>query len=164
MLAAAHQCAHLLRTYGRLLDGLEDRHRAQAPAPGGKTAGWLVGHLVITGDFARRLCGRSPMSPREWRAVFAPGTQPSTDPGAYPPMPAMVESFRGIYADLAAHAADTPEAALLAPNPFEPTRAAFPTTGDFVRYLLTGHLAYHLGQLSGWWGAFAASERSSPVK
>ncbi len=147
---AARQCAHLIREYGRLLEGLNDTHSALAPAPGAKTAGWLVGHLVITGDFGRRLCGRPPLSPREWRAIFAPGTQPSPDPATYPPMAAMVGHFRAIYADLAASAPATPADRLEGPNPFEPTRATFPTAGSFVTYLLTGHLAYHLGQLSGW--------------
>jgi hypothetical protein len=150
MQAAASQCTHLLTQYDRLLDGLDDTHRALAQVAGGKTAGWLIGHLVITGDFGRRLCGQPPLSPREWRATFAPGTQPSTDPATYPPMATMVDRFRAIYADLAAHAAETPAEVLAAPNPFEPTRGTFPTAGSFVEYLLTSHLAYHLGQLSGW--------------
>ena len=47
---------------------------------------------------------------------------------------------------IALELADAPESA----NPFAPARTAFPTAGDFVAYLLTGHLAYHLGQLVAW--------------
>lgn len=158
MQAAATQCAHLLHEYDRLLDDLEDAHLTLAAAPGGKTAGWLLGHLVITGDFGRRLCGRIPLSPKDWRIPFAPGTQPSTDPVAYPPMADLVARFRDVYADLAAHAPLTSAEVLEAPNPFEPMRPTFPTAGSFVEYLLTGHLAYHLGQLSGWREAVARFE------
>lgn len=159
MESAARQCTHLLHEYDRLLAGLDDSHRTLSPAPGAKTAGWLLGHLVITGDFGRRLCGRPPLSPKDWRGPFAPGTRPSADPAVYPPMAHLVTLFREVYADLAAHAAQTPSETLAAPNPFEPTRSAFPTTGSFVEYLLTGHLAYHLGQLSGWREAVARLEQ-----
>ena len=90
MQAAAAQGAFLLSQYQRWLTGLADVHRGLEPAPGVKTAGWLVGHLVITGDFARKLCGLPPMAPKEWRPLFSPGTSPGRDVGAYPPMEDLV--------------------------------------------------------------------------
>ncbi len=157
MRSAAAQTGFLLAQYDRLLQGLDDEHLAWAPAPGGKTAGWLLGHLVITGDFARRLCGQAPMTPKEWRPAFAPGTQPSADRAAYPPMARLVEAFRAVYGALAREAAEAPREAIEGPNPFEPTRGAFPSAGDFARYIMTAHLGYHLGQLSGWRDAAAAA-------
>jgi len=157
MQAAATQGAFLLATYEPCLRGLADEHRAHEPGPGTKTAGWLLGHLVVTGDFARRLCGLPPLAPKEWRTLFAPGTQPSTEPGSYPPMGALLDRFRAVYADLSAQAPAAPPDALALPNPFEPARAAFPTAGEFAAYLLTGHLGYHLGQLSIWRAAAAAT-------
>jgi hypothetical protein len=152
MQTAAAQTAFLLQQHEPWIRGLEDRHLADQPAPGGKTAGWLLGHLVVTGDFARRLCGLPPLAPREWRPLFGPGTTPSADPGSYPPMRDLVETFCAVYGDLAMNAATVSPAALAVPNPYEPARAAFPTAGDFARYLLTGHLGYHQGQLSLWRG------------
>jgi hypothetical protein len=158
MQAAATQGAYLLEQYERWFLDLEDQHRAYEPAPGTKTAGWLLGHLVVTGDFGRRLCGLPPIAPKEWRPLFAPGTLPSRDAGSYPPMQALIETVRSIYSDLAANASAASAEALAKPNPFEPARGAFPTAGDFVRYLLTGHLAYHLGQLSLWRAAAATQD------
>ena len=158
MQASATQGAYLLKTYDRWLSGLEDADRAWSIAPASKTAGWLLGHLVITGDFGRRLCGQPPLAPKDWRSAFSPGTTPSSDSQAYPPMADLVKMFRMVYADLVAKAPQTDAALLAAPNPFEPARAAFPTAGSFVEYLLTGHLAYHLGQLSGWCAARAAAD------
>jgi len=160
MQTAAHQGAYLIRHYDRWLAHLDDRHLAHEPVPGAKTAGWILGHLVITGDFGRRLCGLSPITPKEWRAVFAPGTLPSHDPAVYPPMAELLAAFRAVYADLAAHAAETAADVLAAPNPYEPTRGSFPTAGSFVAYLLSGHLAYHLGQLSVWRAATVPSDPS----
>lgn len=145
----APQCRHLVSLAGPVISDLDDAHRALEPMPGVKTAGWLVGHLSVTGDFARKLCGRPPICPTEWRALFNPGTQPSHDPGIYPPMTALRDAFHAVYADLA-ESAPGATGGLDGPNPFAPARAAFPTSGDFVSYIMTGHLAYHLGQLVAW--------------
>lgn len=160
MQAAAAQCAFLLSQYERWLTGLEDAHRALEPTPGVKTAGWLVGHLVITGDFARKLCGRPPLAPKEWRPLFSPGTTPGRDVGTYPPMQDLVTAFHAVYRDLVAGAPDASMEALAAPNPYEPARGAFPTAGSFVIYMLTGHLGYHLGQLSIWRAAASEADAS----
>ena len=150
MQAESAQATFLLQQYERWLAGLDDGHRALEPVPGTKTAGWILGHLTITGDFGRRLCGLPPIAPKEWRTAFAPGTTPSRDPAAYPPMNDLVTNFLAVYRDFAAKAPTAAADTLGAPNPFEPARPAFPTGGDFARYLLTGHLGYHLGQLSIW--------------
>lgn len=144
------QCRHLLSLAGPIFAGLEDAHSALEPQPGTKTAGWLIGHLSVTGDFGRRLCGRPPLCPAEWRAGFNPGSQPSVRQSDYPTMTALTEAFRAVYSDLCAALPDTDPRMLAAENPYAPTRAMFPTSGDFVRYLLSGHLAYHLGQLVAW--------------
>ena len=155
MQAAAAQGAFLLSQYQRWLVGLADVHRGLEPVPGVKTAGWLVGHLVVTGDFARKLCGRPPLAPKEWRPLFSPGTTPSLDGAAYPPMNDLVAAFQAVYRDLIAEAPAASMETLAAPNPYEPARGAFPTAGSFVVYLLTGHLGFHLGQLSIWRAAAA---------
>ena len=160
MQAAAAQCAFLLSQYQRWLTGLADAHRGLEPAPGVKTAGWLVGHLVITGDFALKLCGRPPLAPKEWRPLFSTGTTPGQDVGAYPPMGDLVAAFDAVYRDLIAAAPAAPGDTLALPNPYEPARGAFPTAGSFVIYILTGHLGYHLGQLSIWRAAAANVDAS----
>lgn len=144
------QCRFIVATYGKLLADLDDSHRVIQPHPGSKTAGWLVGHLAVTGDFARRLCGQKAICPAEWRAKFNPGTHPSTNAADYPPMRDMVEKFNAVYADLPSSYASATAETLAAQNPYAPGRADFPTAGDFAAYLMTGHLGYHLGQLYGW--------------
>jgi hypothetical protein len=67
-----------------------------------------------------------------------------------------------VYADLGTAALDVEAEALAAVNPFAPARAGFPTSGEFVAYLMTGHLAYHLGQLVAWRAAAGLSPRTLP--
>lgn len=153
MNASIDQCRHNLAVAAAILARLNDSHLAFEPQPGAKTAGWLIGHLAVTGDFARRLCGAKPICPREWRAAFNPGSRPSNDAADYPPMEILSETFQRVYSDLCDVAPKADPALLSVPNPFEPARDDFTTAGDFVEYLMSSHLAYHVGQLSGWCAA-----------
>jgi hypothetical protein len=137
----------------RWLADLTDDHLALEPIAGTKTAGWLVGHLAVTGDFGRRICGLKPMCPREWRALFNPGTFPSLDRSAYPPMAELRETVGIVYRDFFAEAPNATDEVLAIPNPYTLASGAFPTAGDFAAYLMTGHLAHHLGQLGSWHAA-----------
>jgi hypothetical protein len=132
-----------------ILEGLGDEHRALEPMPGTKTAGWLVGHLAFTGDYARRLCGRQPLCDASWTR-FGPGSRPSLEASNYPPMQQLVGAFGTVYTDLLTAAAEAPRHLLTAQNPYSAARSRFPTSRDFLIYLMTTHLAYHLGQLSTW--------------
>jgi len=163
--ACIQQCRYLISLADSVLDGIDDTHIALEPRAGVKTPGWLIGHLATTGDFGRRLCGRKPICPREWRALFSPGSQPSTDASTYPPIAALREAFRAVYTDLCVAVVEADPSMLAAVNPYEPARNPFYTAGEFVAYMLSGHLAYHVGQLSAWRAAagIARSERSDTL-
>lgn len=162
MNASIAQCRYLLSLAEPILAGLDDSHCALEPQPGTKTAGWLVGHLAVSGDFARRLCGRPTLCPGGWRRLFNPGSQPSVEPNTYPSMATLCDIFRRVYADVCLAAQEADPSALSALNPFAPARAAFPTAGDFVAYLLSSHLAYHLGQLVAWRAAAGLGRLNRP--
>src|SRR5256885_16263728 len=100
------QGRYLLSLAEPILDGLDDSHRALEPQPGAKTAGWLIGHLAVSGDFARRLYGRPPLCPVDWRAAFNPGSQPSREPNDYPSMATLRDTFERVYSDLCAAASE----------------------------------------------------------
>jgi hypothetical protein len=161
--SSAAQCRHLLGQSELVLAGLDDTHRALEPQPGAKTAGWIIGHLAVTGDFARRLCGRPPLCPVEWRPKFSAGTHPSLQDADYPAMSALCDAFRAVYSDLGAVAPNADAMKLAAQNPYAPARDSFPTAGDFVGYLLAGHLGYHLGQLVAWRAAAGLGRLNRPA-
>lgn len=162
MLSTAAQCRYLLSLARPMMSGLEASHLALEPRPGTKTAGWLIGHLAVTGDYGRRLCGRAPICPREWRPAFNPGSQPSIDPRDYPDAEALSRTFERVYLDLCDAVAAVDGDVLAAANPFTPAQPDFPTVGEFVAYLLTGHLAYHMGQLNLWRGAVGLGTHTLP--
>lgn len=147
----------------RWLADLNDNHLALEPIAGTKTAGWLVGHLAVTGDFGRRLCGLTPMCPKEWRALFNPGTFPSLDRSIYPPMSVLCEAVGNVYRDFFASAPSASDDVLALPNPYTPAAGAFPTAGDFAAYLMTGHLAHHFGQLGSWHATAGLRKIGVPV-
>jgi hypothetical protein len=149
--ASAAQCRYQLGIAARSLAGLDDSHLSLEPKPGLKTAGWLIGHLAVTGDFARRLLGRTDgICPKDWRDRFNPGTTPSLRREAYPAMDELRGALLRVYSDLPTAAAAAVDSALERENPYEPARDPFPRAGDFAAYLLTSHFAYHVGQLSAW--------------
>ena len=141
---------YMLSLLDPMLVDVNDSHCALEPQPGAKTAGWLLGHLAVSGDFARRMCGRPSLCPTNWTKHFAPGSKPSLNPDDYPPIARLNAAVRQVYADLCVVAESASAETLAAPNPYAPARAAFPTVGLFVAYLMTAHLGYHLGQLAGW--------------
>jgi hypothetical protein len=147
---AAAQCRQQVEFVRGLTRGLDDSHRALTAHAGGKTGGWLLGHIAVTGDYARKLCGRPPICPVAWRALFSPGTIPSTTASDYPAMDELRDAVIAVYSDLADAAPALGADAQAAPNRFTPVAREFPTTGEFVTYLMTGHIAYHLGQLQAW--------------
>lgn len=150
MRSSIAQNRYLLALAEPSLVGLQDVHLALEPEPGTKTAGWIIGHLAVSADFGRHLCGLPAICPVVWRSEFNPGTQPSHDVSRYPSMAELCETFWRVHNDLLIAASSADVAALAAENPYAPAREAFPLAGDFVAYLLSSHLAYHLGQLVAW--------------
>jgi hypothetical protein len=150
---AATICQHLLGYAEPLLADLTDEHLPIADETNGKTAGWLIGHLCVTGDFMRRKAGRPPLTPKEWGPKFTIGSVPSRTGTDYPELAALRAAFDGIYRDLISVAPELPAELLASPSPFEPGRARFATFGAFLTWIMTGHLGYHVGKLYGWRGA-----------
>jgi hypothetical protein len=147
---ASRTCAHHTKLGVELIGDLTDADLASPSSPNGKTAGWLLGHICITGDFIRRKSGGAPLTPKEWGPKFTIGTKPSSVALDYPPMAELRTAFEKVYSDLVKLAPTLSTELLSAPGPFEQVRDRFPTHGAFLSWIMTGHLGYHLGQLSEW--------------
>ena len=88
---------------------------------------------------------------------------PSHVPADYPSMLDLSQTLRAVYRDLPATVQHADPALLSRPNPYEPGRADFPTAGDFVAFLISSHLAYHLGQLVAWCAAAGLGRVRAPA-
>lgn len=159
MRSIANVCAHLIAYGEPAIADLTDEHLALCPAPGAKTAGWILGHLAVSGDYIRRKCGRPPLTPKDWGPRFAPGSQPAADRAEYPPMSELRNAVMAIYNDLAVTWPTVPAELLATPNSLPYTRDAFGSFGDFACHIMTGHLGYHLGQLVEWRSAVGLTFR-----
>jgi hypothetical protein len=66
MKSVATACQYLVTYAEPSLSDLGDEHLALSPTADGKTAGWILGHLCVTGDYIRRKYGRPPLTPKPW--------------------------------------------------------------------------------------------------
>lgn len=142
------QNAHFLDLLDTLSAPLTDDHRINGPSGGGKSPAWLLGHLAVTADGGRTMCGLPRRCPREWWHLFGPGTTPAANASAYPPIATLRAEALAINAELREAFPRLPREVLETANPYPPTAAPFPTIGDFLCYMLAGHLGYHVGQLT----------------
>lgn len=118
------------------------------------TPAFIFGHLALYPETILPMLGRESdtLPDDHFKELFDHGNEceDDTDGSKYPPMDEIMERFRtrmNVAID-ALEQAD--EQTLNAPNPSESMRDNFPTTGAMCEFLLNGHTAFHLGQVSTW--------------
>ncbi len=138
--------------YGEsLLNGIDSEEATTLICEGGVNPAWIIGHLGLVANNALHMLGGSPsIDVDRYKSLFSGGTQVSTDPAAYPAWDELLKTWREGHAAVVAAAADVSDAVLDAPNPIDAFRKNLPTTRDFLGFVLTGHEAVHLGQLTTW--------------
>ncbi len=118
-------------------------------------ATFVYGHLAIYPGRIFSLTGRDIATlglPTTYEELFAAGKPCVDDPSGshYPPLHEIVPVFkRGMEAALNL-VVSLSDADLAKPNTNERSRARFPNVGILANFLLVGHVAMHLGQVSTW--------------
>ena len=81
-----------------LVEGMRDAPLTRPTSRGGNHPLWVLGHLAfIEGNVPRILLGeRNPVE--HWGPLFAPGTEPKDDAGAYPPFDEVLRTYRELRA------------------------------------------------------------------
>jgi hypothetical protein len=129
-----------------LMADIADERMAQEPFPGVNHPAWILGHLAFSADLAVTRAGGEAVLPPEWKTLFGPGTKH----GAYPSREDLFRTVEeGFERARQQAAAATPEQ-LAQPTANPRMKDALPTAREAVAFLLTAHLAGHLGQLSVW--------------
>ena len=140
--------------YGEML--LADIPEAEAfklICEGGVSPAWIIGHLGFVGNRALAMGGGEPKIDFDaWQPMFGGGSTPQgeADTKLYPSWDQLLKVWRAGHADVAARLPLAEGDALKADNPNERMRGGLPTVGDLISFILTGHEAMHLGQLSTW--------------
>ena len=128
-----------------------DPRRNKLICDGGVSPAWIIGHLGFVANRIIALCGGEPKIDIDaWTPLFGGGSKPTGEQGDMPGWDEILGAWRQGHADLAAVAPTAPGELLAGENPNERMRAALPTTGDLLSFVLTGHEGMHLGQLSTW--------------
>ena len=142
--------AFLHRYAGMLMADVGDDERCARPTPKATHAAWLIGHLATSHDRLGKMFGQPQRLDERWHELFAPGATVEDDASLYPGRDELMAAYDAGHAALPGVIAALPPEKLEEPTPHERLRDALPTTGDLLTFILTGHEATHLGQLSAW--------------
>lgn len=138
--------------YGEmLLEGLTEDKAYELICDGGVNPAWIIGHLgFVSNRIATMLGGDSKIDLDQWQPLFGGGSTPTADASAYPAWDELLSVWREGANQLADLALSASSELLSKPNPNERMKQALPTVQDFLSFVLTAHVAMHLGQLSTW--------------
>jgi hypothetical protein len=143
----------LLRYADQLVTGVPADVFAKMPMKDVNSAAFNIGHLSTYGDRVCAMLGRNDLvTPMPYSVdLFKAGAPCLDQPGLYPSKDVLVSTFFERQRRAIAAFRDTTEASLAAENPAEGRfKEMFPTVGGAVSFLLGGHVAMHLGQVSAW--------------
>ncbi len=129
---------------------LSDEQMVQQAQPGMNHAAWILGHLCLERLFFSNVAPVNLAAPDGWKELFMPGSKPMAQVGKYPPKEVLLRELEATQAAVEKAFLGMSDADLEKPTTNERMIKMFPTIGDMVVGLLTGHRSFHLGQLSAW--------------
>lgn len=113
-------------------------------------AAWQIGHLVNTANGTAQLLGLESQVPENYKELFGQGSTPTNDAGRYPDKETLLSQLAQQHQRVAAAFETASEELLTQPLENENLNSVFPTNGDLIVFMLTGHEGTHAGQLSAW--------------
>ncbi|MGC1274664.1 MAG: DinB family protein [Planctomycetaceae bacterium] len=136
----------------RLIDDVTNDELSKHPLPGMNPPRWILGHLAVSTDSGLRVLRQEPALSPEWRQAFGPGSENDVENGLRPTKDVLLTALRGGHERVLAALDDADEAVLAQPHgiTFASLDRGFPTRGDLLAFLMGGHEAFHIGQLSAW--------------
>jgi uncharacterized damage-inducible protein DinB len=133
----------------RLVEDMRDSAMTQPTPRGGNHVLWVLGHITfIEGNLSRVILGESnPVD--HWAPLFAPGSEPTSDPTAYPPFDEVLSSYKKLRARNLKLLEEIGEAGLDRPTKSPPRgmEQILSTTGRTF-LIIALHQMNHRGQLA----------------
>jgi hypothetical protein len=141
-----------LGQYGNgLLNGIDAGHAYRLTCDGGQNPAWLLGHLAfVAGRVTTMFGGESPVDLEYYGKLYGIGSKPNPDQADQPDFDQIIEAWRDGHDAVVKSSNQVTDELLAQPNTNERMKDVLPTQGDFLSFVLTGHEAMHLGQLSVW--------------
>ena len=111
---------------------------------------WSLGHLVVAANSLGQVLGLTSNLPDGWDKTFATGGEPSALVSDFPSKEEILGALKEQHERNTEAIKNIDPTSLAAPHPNEDMRSYFPTVGDMVVFLMTGHEMDHLGQIAAW--------------
>jgi hypothetical protein len=136
----------------KMMEDVNDDEIAAQPIPKMNPPRWILGHLAIANDLVLQMLETEGVCPPDWRAAFAPGSIPNADGLPTPSKSELLGVLRKQFKQFQAASSKVTPQVLAKPHSarLEVLQKVFPTRGELVAQMVSGHLALHLGQLSAW--------------
>jgi hypothetical protein len=135
------------------------------PGPwGGNHAMWVAGHLTVVEGRLHKMLHGTPNPVEHYKPMFDWGSEPRTDPAAYPPFDQVLQTYRRLREGTLAFLEETGEDGLDRPLKLPPPPPlGFKTVGSAI-LVIACHQCFHTGEAavarraSGMQPAFVPSE------
>jgi hypothetical protein len=117
------------------------------PGPwGGNHAMWVAGHITVIEGRLQKILRGVPNPVEHWKPLFDWGSEPKTDPSAYPPYEEVLETYRRLRKETLAFLDEAGEEGLDRPTkrPIPGFGPAFETVGPAIM-VIACHQAGHIG-------------------
>ncbi|HEY2587924.1 MAG TPA: DinB family protein [Tepidisphaeraceae bacterium] len=82
----------------KLIEDMRDAALTQPTSRGGNHPLWVLGHITLTEGNIPHVIFGEPNPVAHWAPLFAPGTEPRADAGAYPPFEEILRTYRDLRA------------------------------------------------------------------
>ena len=79
-----------------LIEDMRDAALTQPTPRGGNHPLWLLGHITLVEGNVPHVIFGEPNPVAHWAPLFAPGTEPTADAGAYPPFEQILRTYRDL--------------------------------------------------------------------
>lgn len=133
----------------RLVEDMRENPLARPTSRGGNHPLWVLGHIaVVEGMIPHTVFGEAnPV--QHWWPLFGTGSQPTGDPGAYPPFEEVLATYRDLRKKNVGRLEEVGEAGLEQPPKVIPPgfEDRMKTIGR-TYHLIALHQMFHLGQVA----------------
>lgn len=131
----------------QVLETMKDAPFVQPGPFGGNHAMWILGHVTIAEGRLHKILFGSPNPVEHWKVLFDWGSEPKTDPSAYPPFDEVLRTYRRLRAKTIAFLGEIGDEGLDQPTKATPPglEAAFATVGKAVMTVAM-HQTFHNGE------------------
>ena len=131
----------------KLLETMKDAPLTQPGPFGGNHAMWILGHLTVAEGRLHKVLFGTPNPVEPWKLLFDWGSEPRTDPSAYPAFDQVLQTYRGLRAKTLAFLEEVGDKGLDQPAKMAPPglEAPFATVGQAMLTIAL-HQSFHGGE------------------